>query len=284
MANESTNTSLNDLLSPIVAEALFVASEKSIMRGLVRNYTMASNTGKTVQVPIYPNISAAAVSEATDLDNTEVAASVANLTVSEVGVMTTLTDLAMKTSESDVVSDIGRLFGEAIARKIDVDLVGQFGNFTNTIIGTFVDGNPLAVNDLFNAARVLRGLGIDASQCAAVFHPDVAYDLKSGLTNTFANPAGQVGNEALRSGFIGTIAGINCYESGNISYTDNAGDYRGAVFHPDGMGLAMLQDLKIETQRDASMRGTEIVATAVYGTGILHGTYGVEVRADASLV
>ena len=46
----------------------------------------------------------------------------------------------------------------------------------------------------------------------------------------------------------------------------------------------MLQDLKIETQRDASMRGTEIVATAVYGTGILHGTYGGEVRADASLV
>lgn len=34
----TNTTTLNDLLPSIVAEALFVASEKSIMRGLVRNY------------------------------------------------------------------------------------------------------------------------------------------------------------------------------------------------------------------------------------------------------
>ena len=36
----------------IVAEALFVASEQSIMRNLVRNYTIAGG-GKSVEVPIY---------------------------------------------------------------------------------------------------------------------------------------------------------------------------------------------------------------------------------------
>ena len=34
---------------------------------------------------------------------------------------------------------------------------------------------------------------------SAVIHPQVAFDLKSGLTNTFANPNPGVGNEALRS-------------------------------------------------------------------------------------
>ena len=61
------------------------------------------------------------------------------------------------------------------------------------------------------------------------------------------------------------------------------GDYKGALFHPDALGLAMMQDLKIETQRDASLRADEIVATAVYGVGELHDSYGCEIEADSSI-
>ena len=38
----------------------------------------------------------------------------------------------------------------------------------------------------------------------------------------------------------------------------------------------MMQDLKIETQREASLRADEIVATAVYGVSELHDSYGIE--------
>ena len=63
------------------------------MRGLVRNYTIAGG-GKSVEVPIYATVSAAAVSEASDLSNTAVNPSSVTITASEIGVMTTLTDLA----------------------------------------------------------------------------------------------------------------------------------------------------------------------------------------------
>jgi len=56
------------------------------------------------------------------------------------------------------------------------------------------------------------------------------------------------------------------------------------MFHKDALGLAMMQDIKIETQRDASLRADEIVATAVYGVGELHDSYGVEVLADSSIL
>jgi hypothetical protein len=46
----------------------------------------------------------------------------------------------------------------------------------------------------------------------------------------------------------------------------------------------MMQDLKIETQRDASLRADEIVATAVYGVAELNDTYGVELMMDSSLL
>ena len=46
-------------------------------------------------------------------------------------------------------------------------------------------------------------------QCnlSAVIHPLNAFDLKSGLTNTFVRNPG-VGNEALRSGLVGHVAGV----------------------------------------------------------------------------
>ena len=40
MANETTSSTISELYHEIIAEALFVASEQSIMRGLVKNYAI----------------------------------------------------------------------------------------------------------------------------------------------------------------------------------------------------------------------------------------------------
>ena len=71
MADETTSSTISELYTEIVAEAMFTASEQSIMKGLVRNYTIAGG-GKSVEVPIYPTVSASAVSEAADLANTAI--------------------------------------------------------------------------------------------------------------------------------------------------------------------------------------------------------------------
>jgi hypothetical protein len=117
-----------------------------------------------------------------------------------------------------------------------------------------------------------------------VLHPKIAYDLKAGLTNTFANAnANDLANEALRSGFVGRLAGMNVFETSNMSNSGNAGDYIGAAIHKDALAIAMMQDVKIETQRDASLRADEIVATSVYGVGEIHDSYGVQLRYDSSI-
>ena len=45
----------------------------------------------------------------------------------------------------------------------------------------------------------------------------------------------------------------------------------------------MKADFKIETQRDASLRGTEIVATVTYGKGVVKSDYGVKLTSDSVL-
>ena len=284
MANESTSSTLSELYTEIVAEALFVASERSVMRPLVKNYAI-SGGGKSVEVPIYAAVSAAAVSEATDLSNTAINPSSVTITASENGLMTTLTDLGRNASPRNVAADIGRLFGEAIAKKIDVDLTALFDGFSTEVNdGTAV----LSAANIFNAVAQLRKNGVPTAEISGVFHPLNAYDLKSNLTNTFGGRDTDLSNEALRNGFVGKVAGVNIFETSNLADSSGnnpgtTGDYKGAVFHKDALGLAMMQDLKIETQRDASLRADEIVATSVYGVGELHDTYGVELNVDSSL-
>jgi len=284
MANESTSSTLSELYTEIVAEALFVASERSIMRPLVRNYAVTGG-GKSVEVPIYSAVSAAAVSEASDLSNTAIDPTSKTITCSEHGIMTTLTDLGRNAAPRNVAADIGRLFGEAIAKKIDKDLTALFGGFSTTVGSA---STAMSASLIFQAVAKLRAAGVPGENLSAVIHPQVAFDLKSGLTNTFANPNPGVGNEALRTGLVGQIAGVNIFETSNIADASGndpgtTGDYKGAVFHSDALGLAMMQDLKIETQRDASLRADEIVATAVYGVGELDDSKGCEVEADSSI-
>ena len=279
MANETTSSTLSELYTEIVAEAQFVASEKSIMRNLVKNYAI-SGGGKAVEVPVYAAVSAAAVADATDLSNTAINPSSVTITASEVGVMTTLTDLARNSAPRNVAADIGKLFGEALARKQDLDLTTLFNGFSVELGDGSTAITPAV---LFNALSTLKENALSTDGCQVVLHPKIAYDLKSGFTNTFAGLDTELSNEALRSGHIGKIAGMNVFETSNMANTGTAGDYKGGAFHKDALAIAMMQDVKIETQRDASLRADEIVATSVYGVGEIHDSYGIELHYDSSI-
>jgi len=277
----TNTTTLNDLLPSIVAEALFVASEKSIMRGLVRNYTIAPGQGKTVTVPIYPKQTAAALTEGLAPSFTAISTDGVTLTVSEVGLTAQISDLAMMASSSNVVADIGRLFGEAIARKMDSDILSNVASLSAGVGGASTTATPAL---LFQAIAKLRAQGYDtSSDCAIVLHPNVAYDIASTLTSTFAAPASQIGNDALRNGFMGTLGGVPVYQSSLVNNTGTAGDYNSVLFHRDAFGLALMQDIRIESQREATKRGFDIVGSAIYGHGITNNAAGQYLQFDSSI-
>lgn len=278
----STTTTLNDLLPAITAEAMFVANERSIMRGLVKNYSIPAAQGKTITVPKYPVQTAAALTEGDEVSNTAVSTDGVTLTVSTVAIRTIVTDLVRASAASNVVADLGRLFGEAIAQKMDKDLIALFSGFST---GVGSDSTALSAATIANAVARLRANAVPSDALACVVHPFVAYDLKANLTNTFANPnAGIIQNEAMAMGYVGTLFGVPVFETSNIANTGTAGDYVGAVFHRDALGLAMIGDIQIETQRRASYVGDDVVASAHYGVGELFDTYGVKITADSSLV
>jgi len=281
MANETTSSTLSELFENITQEAIFTFQETSVMRPLVTLYPIVG-AGKTVEIPVYPAITASAVNEATDLTNTAVNPTSETITASEVGVMTTLTDLARDSASRNVGADIGKLFGEAIAKKVDTDLATLLDSFTATLDSG--GGVELTADKLFQAQATLRLLNVPAPYYG-VFSPKAVFNLKKTLTaagyNTNSNAISDIGNEALTNGYVGRVAGIDIFENANIAINAND-DSAGAVFHPMSLGLALKEDFKVETQRDASLRGTEIVASICYGTGIIKNNYGVRVISDSA--
>jgi len=154
-----------------------------------------------------------------------------------------------------------------------------FDGFSGSI-GTA--GAEITVADLFKAAATLRANKV-TGVINAVVHPYQAYQLKANLTNTFANPnGGDLQNEAMRAGYVGTIAGINVYESANVAI-DGDDDAKGAVFAPEALMIAMKRDFNIAPQRDESLRAFELNATAVYGVAELDDSFGIEILSDAAL-
>ena len=278
MANESTTSTLQHLISPIVQEAMFVASETAIMPGLVKNFTVPANAGKVLQVPLYGTETAIDRNEAQDLTNTAISTNVANITLTEAGIMTTLTDMARNHSVSNVVADLGKLFGEAIAKRHDQALTSLFTDFTE--VGAGAQGKEITVENLFQAYATLKSLAVPGPYYG-VFHPKAIYNVKKSLTNSFVNPTNNlaVTNQAMSEGYIGRIAGVDIYETSNFaSFSD--GQVVNGVFSRDALGLAVAEGLKIETQRDASLRADEVVASTRYGVQVLHSTYGVKLLGD----
>lgn len=284
----STSVTLNDLLPTIVQEAMFVAQERSIMRNLVKNYSLAPTQGKTIQVPIYPVQTAASVTEGDEITNTAVSTDVATFNVGQVGLRTIVTDLALQASASNVVADLGRLFGEAIAKKIDTDLMANFNSFTTNVIGS--SSTTITPALVMQGITKLKNSGVPTDGIVAVLHPSVAYDLKAALTTqgnvAFTGGAyGDVANEAMRMGYVGSLFGVQVFESANVPLVDGgaAGDYKGAIFHRDALGFGLMRDITIETQRRASYLGTDVVASCLYGTGVVYEGYGVYAPFDSTI-
>ena len=285
----STTVTLNDLLPTIVQEALFVANERSIMRGLVKNYSLGQAQGTTVQVPIYPVQTAAALTEGNEFNNTAVSTDVATFSVGQVGIRTLVTDMALNASASNVVADLGQLFGNAIAKKIDQDLMAKFESFTTNVIGS--SSTTITAALVMQGLTKLKNAGVPTDGLACVLHPSVAYDLKAALTNqgavAFTGGAyGAVANQAMMDGYVGQLFGMQVFESANAPLITGgaAGDYAGAIFHRDALGFGLMRDIQIETQRRASYLGTDVVASAIYGTGVVYEGYGVLASFDSTVL
>ncbi len=166
----TTSSTLDDLFANIIAAARFTAEEESLMMGLVTMYNIGDEAGKTIQVPKYPAVTAADLTEGTDMSSSTVSTSSVTITVGEVGAQVVLTDVAAM-GAGNPAEELGTVLGNSIATKIDTDLIALFDGFSTALGGA---GTEITVADIFKAAATLRNNKAQGD-IFAVVHPFQAY-------------------------------------------------------------------------------------------------------------
>ena len=277
MSNTSAINS--ELFANLVGAAQYQAYETSIARQLVTVFDVPANAGKIVQVPVWASISAQNITDESAATAADTNTTSQTITLTEHVVAHTVTDMLRDSSYSNVMQQLGDQSGRAIAESIDKQVFDLFSGFSEGGPGAAAE---LTVDHILKAVASLRSAKL-TGPFYAVLNPKVAYAIKKELSITVgASALSDLGNTIMNTGYIGTVAGVQLFESGLLGIDVN-GDSVGAVFSGNAIGHAMRGTISLEQQRQAKARATDIVLTANAGASIINANYGLKLTADATL-
>ena len=243
-----------------------------------------------VQFADYTKIATSSVAEVADgvdeADVTSVTTAARTATISEHVIRADVTDLAIMGNAEDLTGNVGAILGNAVAAKLDDDLVELGKTFSQTECGATT---TLSLDHVFGSMRQLRSAGAPMPY-NLVLSPKQIWGAK-GLSGLLVDPsAGVQADNALSAsklanGTVGSIAGFDVYWSDQIDENvASGGDAAGFAFSRGAIGLAVGVDgvFRIETERNASFRSTEYVAVGFWGETEIKDTFGVYILSDVS--
>ncbi len=282
-------------LGKTIGDAIIAFNHTNVMYPLV-TVKQAVQGAITVQFPEYTKIASSSVGAATDGSDystvTSVTTTARSATVSEHVIRADVSDLARMGNADDLTGNVGAVLGNAVAAKLDDDLVELGKTFSQTQSSA---GTALALSPVFGSMRLLRSAGAPFPY-NLVLSPKSMWGPKgiigllhdAAVTGSNAKPLsimGDKGNEAMAAGWVGSIAGFDCYWSDQIDEdVSSGGDAANFAFSKGAVGLAVGPEglFRIETERNASFRTTEYVATGFWAEVEIKDAFGVYILSDVS--
>lgn len=265
-----------EVVNLAVLEALYA---QSIMLNLVTVTDIMGENTKAAEYPLMPRLTSAGLTEGSDASNTAVNTTSNTVTAAEVGIMVTITDLLIQSSPATLAmfaAEMGRSLGE----KMDTDLTALLAALNSgTAVGS--TGVDMTDDDLADAVFTLELANV-LRPYNTVLHPVQYSDLRKDVSSSGGNIfSSQVGNELARTGRIDELYGARLFQSSTVPTANTAEDRAGGMFNELALAIAFKWRPRTETQRDASLRGTEIVITSAYGVGEISDSRGVPIVTDA---
>ena len=282
-------------LGKIIGDAVIAFNHTNVMLPLVTT-KQAVKGAITVQFPDYTKVASSSVAEVADgvdeADVTSITTAARSCTVSEHVIRADITDLARMGNADDLTGNVGNILGNAVAAKLDDDLVELGKTFSQTECGAT---NTLALSHIFGSMRQLRSAGAPFPY-NLVLSPKQVWGAKglialtsdAAVTGSNAKPLsllGSKGEEAIQTGYVGSFAGFDVYWSDQIDEdVSSGGDAAGFAFSKGAIGVAVGPEglIRIETERNASFRSTEYVAVGFWGQVEIKDAFGVYILSDVS--
>ena len=301
MALTNTSTAAGGL-GRTIGDAVVAFNHVNVMFPLV-SVKQAARGSNHVQFSDWTKLTSSNVTAATQATATTAVAitsAARTATISEHVIESQVSDLVLMGSGDDVVGQAGPALGNAVAAKLDDDLVELGKTFSQTECGA---STSLALSHIFGSMRQLRAAGAPmpyslvlspkqvwgGKGIISLLHNAALDTAGSSTTDTAtARPVGMMGGkgeEAFQTGYVGSIAGFNIYWSDQIDEdVGSGGDAAGFAFSKGAVGLGVGAEglFRIRTQREESERMTKYVATGFWGQVEIKDAYGVYVLSDVS--
>lgn len=277
MANETTYALIQSWLPDVVEATEMYLMKSTVMPPLVQVFT-----DRTGVVPRrgdkYNEGTVGSVAETTDLTTWQAFTRTpfGTITPAEVGAPYLITDLRMESDNMPtIMSDLTESNGYVFAKSIDTNLTGLFSSFTGGTVGA--GGSAMTWEMVQNAYAIAVANGVPGPY-NLVLHPFAALSLMKARANAVSlvvEPALKAANRF----YVGSFGDVSIWQAPVM--TAGTAVVQG-LFSRRAIALDIRRAMRIEPQRDASLRSTEIITTMVYGYGVWRATYGIKITSDAS--
>lgn len=239
--------------------------------------------------------------EGSDLSNSDLETLDSTFSIAEYGIMREVTDTVLESAQNAaaVLNFIVPDGAAILMAAANDDACALFTSFTNSSGSTGVDLSVANVDDVLYdlAERGVQGelVGIldnqqmrdfqDALQAASTNIAIYAGSADRQMSTSFDSMQGRNAE-----GFTLRYKGVDFYRQGLTDTANTAADVVGAVFvrgdiesqrATAAIGQGSLREFRVETERNASKRTTELVMTMRWGAGIINDTMGQKVVTDA---
>ena len=268
-------------IQDIFEGALLVARERNLMAALVTTFNDRTGIAPRTNNQ-YGGATIADVGESDDMISQKFTPSeIAELNPTEKGGQYFLTDLRLETDPFTLRADAALDLGQALATKMEVDIIGNFTSLTGGTIGA---AGTIATWSYFWAMRSRLKVQLAPQPFYCVMHDYTWHALSKAASVAGASVvnAPQFQDELTRNFYAGTVGGVEIYTTSNVPVITGDDAYM-AMFSPQAMALDIRRAPRLEYERDASRRGWELNLTAVYATGVWRPTFGIQGIFDAAV-
>lgn len=285
MAQTATTGNLENASRIIVTTSRYTEEHNAPALALLEKFTLPKGA-KSVTVPKVAQMSMSDLVDGQDIiDEEEIGMTTVSLTAAEVGAKVIITDKLLGEQVDNVWTMIGRQLGDGMARKKDNDVIELWPNLNG---GTSLSAD----NQTFSTANVHAAISYAkankfGSQVYIVHHPNAVAELSkaSATTADTAAAAGLTNGwsvDLLQNFYSGLrpINGVSIFEDGNIAKISGQDSGYGVIADKTAMAYLSSRESKPERQRDASLRGWELVLTADYGVFELDDSRGASFIAE----
>jgi len=174
-------------------------------------------------------------------------------------------------------NDVGSILGRSVSSKFDTDVALAMSGLTAQQETT---DEVLKLEHIYQAMGTIRSNG--ETGALKVIIAATQYENIMSEIGAQAFAGGDFQNEAMRTGFVGKIAGADAFISSYLT-SANTGliNPTAVVMSGDAMRIAMFKNVDLEVARRAEAVGFDVVANLHAGVGVVDASRGVFCHLDS---